>query len=122
MEKNDEQAASWYRRAADRGDPLGQAALGAARFLGVGVPKDLIEAYKWTSLAAAQENEKARAHLPAIESAMTEGEVERARTRVAAFRPKMASTKRPMARRDALRALGFNRALTELDRLDGPGV
>lgn len=88
VEKDDEAAAEWYQSTAEYGDALGQAALGAVTLQGAGVRKNRVEAYMWTSLAAAQGIEKARAHLPAIERAMTADELKRAKAKVATFQPK----------------------------------
>jgi TPR repeat protein len=120
VEEDAKQAADWYRAAAHYGDPLGQAALGAATFLGDGVPEDRVEGFMWTSLAAAQGDEKASAHLPAMEAAMTTDEIEQAKREVEEFRPKKRSERRPVSRRDALRAVGINRGEpTEYDRFLG---
>ena len=47
-----EQAASWYRRAADQGDPTAQGTLGVLYSMGQGVPQSDVEAYFWLDLAA----------------------------------------------------------------------
>jgi TPR repeat protein len=46
-------AESWYRTAAERGNPTGQFYLGSLYERGVGVPEDPVEAYKWYELALA---------------------------------------------------------------------
>ncbi len=81
-------AAEWYRKAAEYGDPLGQAALGVATFQGVGVPKNAVEGYIWTKLAAKHGNPKARSNLPAMVREMTDKELKRARYKVSRFRAK----------------------------------
>jgi TPR repeat protein len=44
-------AARWFRRAADRGHANAQAVLGSLYAVGLGVPKDFVNAYVWVSLA-----------------------------------------------------------------------
>ncbi len=44
-------AAKWFRRAADRGHANAQAVLGSLYAVGLGVPKDFVNAYAWVSLA-----------------------------------------------------------------------
>jgi hypothetical protein len=45
-------AAEWYRRAADRGHLRAQVRLAALLLRGDAIPRDLVEAYKWYTLAA----------------------------------------------------------------------
>lgn len=47
------QAAAWYRKAADQGDPAAQATLATLYTLGQGVERSDAEAYFWLDLAAA---------------------------------------------------------------------
>ncbi len=47
VERDPVQAASWWRRAAERGDADGQAMLGAALHLGAGVPRERPAALAW---------------------------------------------------------------------------
>ncbi|MBF0462423.1 MAG: sel1 repeat family protein [Magnetococcales bacterium] len=49
-----EEAAKWYRKAAEQGLPEAQNALGAVCLLGIGVPQDPQEAMKWFHAAAEQ--------------------------------------------------------------------
>ena len=81
-------AAEWYRKAAEYGNPFGQAAFGAATFYGVGVPANPVEGYVWTKLAAKQGFAKAVSNLPEMFDALTEGQRMQAERRVARFRPK----------------------------------
>ena len=106
VERDEKTAAQWYRSAAELGDALGQAALGAVTFLGVGVRKNIVEAYMWTSLAAAQGIEKARVHLPAIESAMTASQLRRANAKAAEFDPRPIPKKRWLDPREVRLAFG----------------
>ena len=80
--------------------------MGAATFLGAGVRKNRVEAYMWTSLAAAQGIEKARVNLAAIEIALTAEELERARAMVAQFRPNPIPKKRWFNPRELRLAFG----------------
>ena len=72
-------AAKWYRKSARGGDAFGQVAFGRVTFRGVGVPKDVVDGYVWTKLAANQGNLEARASLPVMVSEMTVKELKRAR-------------------------------------------
>lgn len=45
------QAHHWYLLSANQGDPWAQASLGLLYRFGKGVPKDLVQAYMWLSLA-----------------------------------------------------------------------
>ena len=47
-------AATWYRKAADQGNPGGQYNVGALYERGNGVPHDYVQALKWYSLAASR--------------------------------------------------------------------
>jgi TPR repeat protein len=70
------------RNAAAGGDPLGQAALGAATFHGVGIEKDVVDGYVWTAIASRQSDAGAKAALPVMAEKMTDRELERARYEV----------------------------------------
>ncbi len=49
-------AASWYRRSAEQGDPLAQGSLGRLYVSGQGVLVDYVQAYKWSRAAADQDD------------------------------------------------------------------
>lgn len=52
VDKDAVAAEHWYRRSAEQDNPHAQMALGLMRFLGDGeVPRDLVEAYRWLTLA-----------------------------------------------------------------------
>jgi len=53
-----EQAAGWYRKAAEQGDVGAQATLGLLYSLGQGVAKSDVEAYFWVALAASVKGPK----------------------------------------------------------------
>lgn len=61
--KDFNQAAAWYRKAADRGNAPAQCNLGAAYFMGRGVPKDPAQAETWLRKAADQGHTMARQYL-----------------------------------------------------------
>ena len=52
--KNEAEAASWYRKAADQGDAQAQYNLGIMYDFGQGVPQSSVEAARWYSKAADQ--------------------------------------------------------------------
>lgn len=52
VEKDAAEAARWYRKSAEQDNPHAQMALGLMRFLGEAeVSRDLVEAYRWLTLA-----------------------------------------------------------------------
>ena len=53
-------AAKWFRRAAEQGHANAQYRLGLRYSQGQGVPKNIVQAYMWWSLAAAKGDEDAR--------------------------------------------------------------
>ena len=57
------EAAKWWRKAAEQGDPIAQYNLGNSYHLGRGVPKDQVEAVKWTRKAAEQDDPPAQYNL-----------------------------------------------------------
>src|SRR5437588_2288359 len=48
------QAADWFRKAAEQGNPIAQNSLGVLYHMGRGVPKDFEQAFGWYKKAAAQ--------------------------------------------------------------------
>jgi TPR repeat protein len=52
FKKNDlAQSTAWFRKAADQGNRFGQTLMGQAYEFGQGAPQDMIEAFKWYTLA-----------------------------------------------------------------------
>jgi uncharacterized protein len=47
-------AVTWYRQAAEQGEPRGQAFLGGMYAEGHGVPQDVMQAHVWLNLAASR--------------------------------------------------------------------
>lgn len=60
-------ASLWFRKAAEQGHPAAQNRLGVMYERGEGVSPDLIEAYKWYTLAAEQKNTFAVANRISLE-------------------------------------------------------
>ena len=58
--QDSEQAKEWWMKAANKGSAKAQASLGVLFALGNGIEKDLIESYKWFTLAARNGNEEAK--------------------------------------------------------------
>ncbi len=71
IQKSYQQAANWYRRAADQGHREAQTSLGNLYASGKGVPQDFIEAHKWYNLAAASGHNGARKKRDNLASQMT---------------------------------------------------
>lgn len=61
--RDDEQAVSFFRKAAEQGDAVGQRRLGWSYYNGRGVPQDYEEAEKWFRLSAEQGDAKAQFNL-----------------------------------------------------------
>jgi hypothetical protein len=61
-EKDEAEAAKWYRKAAEQGNVDAQNKLGDCYAYGWGVETNFAEAYKWYSLAGRYYGEKARLH------------------------------------------------------------
>jgi TPR repeat protein len=68
-----EQAAKWYRRAADQGHPGAQFRLGSMYYLGQGVPKSIVLSEMWFILSAVQGSDYARQVRDTTEQEMTTG-------------------------------------------------
>jgi TPR repeat protein len=92
------EAARWFRRAADQGDPAAQQNLGIMYANGDGVPQDPAAAYLWLTLAAAQAPEPARASLlqgrAIVAQQLTPGQLAAAERRAADWSPVTAATPR----------------------------
>mgnify|MGYP006177725891 CR=1 FL=1 len=63
VQKDQAQAAAWYRKAAEQGYAPAQTMLGVMYFSGVGVPKDVDVGASWYCAAAAQGDSRARTNL-----------------------------------------------------------
>ncbi len=73
------------------------------------------------SIAARQGDERARAYLPAIESALTPSELQLAQASAAEFRAKQKKGGRPPSRKEVLSVIGLNRPPGEIERFFGLG-
>jgi S1-C subfamily serine protease len=93
------ESTKWYRRAAVQGNANAQFSLGHWYSLGVGVPRNYVEAYKWCDLAAAHlsddragkiisDLEDCRIELSVIEKYMTPEQISEAQRLAAAFVPR----------------------------------
>lgn len=71
-------AVKWYRKAAKNGSAAGQAALGEAYRMGMGVDQDNVEAYMWYTLAAEQGSRAAADARDLIAPGMTPKEIAKA--------------------------------------------
>lgn len=87
-------AMGWFTRAAEQGSADAQHDLGLMLYEGKLVPEDMVAAYMWMSLAAAQDHKKARTWLRHMEIFIRSDEVAEARKRAGAFTPKKSPTLR----------------------------
>ncbi len=71
--KNEAEAVKWFRKAAEQGNGTAQLSLAISYFEGRGVPKDLVETYKWFLLIGAQAHERSQAKkaIEALEEILT---------------------------------------------------
>lgn len=79
VDQSPEQAAKWYRSAAEKGVDAAQYKLGLLYRDGEGVPQDMEYAYAWLSVAAKQGNRFAPNDLAGVESQLSEAEMSQAR-------------------------------------------
>jgi len=75
VEQDYQEAAKWYRLAAEQGNKDTQYNLGDMYEKGLGVPQDDTEAAKWYRLAADQGLENAAKGLEVLEKAMTPAQI-----------------------------------------------
>lgn len=78
VDKNPEEAAKWYRKAAEKGVQDAQFRLGGLYERGEGVPQDLEYAYGWYSVAAHIGNPKAAAAIATAGSKLGPDELQEA--------------------------------------------
>ena len=94
-----EQAAAWYRKAAEQGDVTAQATLGVLYSIGQGVLQSDVEAYYWLDLAAAVKGpnqDKYAANRQMVGTHITTEELDEVQERVAKW---LAAHPRPAATR-----------------------
>ncbi len=82
----------WLRRAADQGHPLAQRDLGLLYEAGLGVERDLQEAYFWYSLAAIHDSGRAGARRDELASGLTPEQLNEAHERVRSWGPRKEPT------------------------------
>lgn len=91
--QSDVEAARWYHKAADLGDPIAQEIIGIMYVRGQGVTKDYVQAHMWFNLAASGESSSDQIREDAIqlrdslEQLMTPGQIAEAQKQTAAWRP-----------------------------------
>lgn len=82
MPQSDSEAWRWYTRAAEQGDARAQYNLGLMYMNGQGVEPNLVLAYYWVSLSAAQGNGNAPPARDYLAEKMTPEQIEEANTLV----------------------------------------
>lgn len=89
VKQNDKEAASWYHKAAELGNTEAQYSLGVMYQHGRGaVPKDIVQAHKWFSLAVANGFEIAEESVEETEAKMSPEQIEKARAMVREWQSK----------------------------------
>ena len=83
-----EEAAKWYRRAADQGHPEAQFRLGSMYYLGQGVPKSIVLSEMWFILSAVQGPDYARQVRDTTEQEMTPAQIAEAQKLAREWKPK----------------------------------
>lgn len=78
--QDEKQMIPWFRKAAEQGFSRAQSEMGVNYYKGRGgLPQDLVKAYAWTSLAAAQGNQGARNNLQVFAKNMTPEQIAEAK-------------------------------------------
>ena len=87
--RDDNEAVTWFRKAADQSNAEAQGNLGVMyQYSGNGVPKDYLQAYMWLSPAASQGTLSGVARSrDNVAAQMTQAQIEQARTLAAAWKP-----------------------------------
>ena len=85
--KNPIWAARWYGKAAAQGHKDAQFAYGVVQAAGLGAPRNPVAGHAWLSLAAAQDHAQAKKVAAALAKKMTPGQIQKAESRAAGFRP-----------------------------------
>jgi hypothetical protein len=81
----EEDAAAWFEKAALQGHSRAQHNLGMMHILGRGVPRNLVDAYTWLTIAESQGYEKARDVRAKIWKKLSPEELECAQLKAARF-------------------------------------
>jgi uncharacterized protein len=74
-----ENSAFWYLAAANQGHSTSQWRIATQYLLGQGVPKDLVKAYKWTSLAVGEGEQNVQAQLKSVSATMSRKDISKAK-------------------------------------------
>ena len=85
--KDESEAVKWFRKAAEQDVAAAQFNLALKYFHGKGVPKDYTESYKWLLLCSAQNYEKAKKTVPALERDMTREQMAEGQKLAREFKP-----------------------------------
>ena len=97
--RDDAQATSWFRRAADAGQPSGMFFVGVAFWSGRGVPQDMVEAYKWLDLSAKYGNDSERDRSTgardSLARVLSSGQISDAKMRAAEWEREFRKRKKP---------------------------
>jgi TPR repeat protein len=88
VSKDMEEALKWGSLAANQSLDTAQVFVGALYATGTGTPRDLIEAYKWYSLALVNSNKSAVKSMSIIVPKMTDVEITMGKLRAASFSAK----------------------------------
>lgn len=95
LKKDYEQASTWYRLAAEQGDPYAQASLGLLYRFGKGVQRDLVEAYKWLEVSVSHttgaDSESIAEYRDAAAAKMTPAQINEAKRLARDWKPKSAA-------------------------------
>ena len=83
-ERNTE-AVNWLTRSANGGNATAASALGALYWDGRGVTQGYVNAYMWSAIAAAEDNEVSSYRVTILESRMSPGELDEAKRRAQAW-------------------------------------
>jgi len=81
-------AVHWYRLAAEQGIAEAQYNLGVMYYEGAGVPGNLMQAYKWLALAAAQDHAAAKDNRDIVRDSLTPAQIAEAQKLAAEWKPK----------------------------------
>jgi TPR repeat protein len=80
---NEADAITWFRQAAQRGNPSAEFQLGTAYMLGRGVRQDSVDAYTWLTLASKNGDTQAEQSLRELTPKLSQSEMARVRLNLA---------------------------------------
>ncbi len=73
--QNVPRALRWFSKAAEQDEPLAQGWLGICHYAGVEAPQDLVQAYKWLSIASESGDATFKLALLQVEQEMTKKQI-----------------------------------------------